>query len=419
MKRRLFWKILIGFWLTFFCIVHGTWLLFIVLRSEPSDYALGVARASVAAASAMVRDGGTQAYRTEIGTWSKYQRLQIALSPAATPSNDARPVLAQGNARSPDGKVWRIAFYRQPFSMWGIPREVVMLGGVGGLVFSAILAWYLTQPVRRMRSGFRRLAQGDFTTRLGPSIGRRRDEIADLAHDFDQMAAQLSELVAARDRLLADVSHELRTPLARLNLAIGLAKQDPTKLMVSLDRIAIEAVRLDEMVGELLTLSKLESGAAQNDDYFDLAEVVKSVVHDAVIEATAKHVTFEMDIGENESGEWIARGSGKLVSRAIENIVRNAVRYSPQGTRVEIGLSRDTGTYRLVIADNGPGVPSEEIGLLFKAFGHSADGFGFGLGLAIAQRAIAVNGGVIVARNRAAGGLEMTVTVPAVGLDLA
>lgn len=418
MKRRLFWKILISFWLTFFCIVQGTWLLFILLRSEPSDFSLSMARMSVATASAMIRDGGTRAYNAEILHWSKDQRDQIELRPAATPGNDPRLVLAQGAAQSPDGKVWRITFYRQPFTSRGIPREVVILGGAGGLLFSALLAWYLTQPVRRMRAGFRRLAQGDFTTRLGPSVGRRRDEISDLAHDFDQMAVQLSELVGARDRLLADVSHELRTPLARLNLAIGLAKQDPGKLMVSLDRISAEAARLDEMVGELLTLSKLESGAGQSEEYFDFAEIVKGVIHDVGLEAGAKQVEVSFSVGASGSGEWIAKGSGKLIIRAVENIVRNAVRYSPQGARVEIGLSRDADSYRLVIADNGPGVPNEDIGQLFTAFGHSADGLGFGLGLAIAQRAIAVNGGTISARNRVTGGFEMTLTVPAVHLEL-
>ena len=418
MKRRLFWKILISFWLTFFCIVHGTWLLFILLRSEPSDFSLSMARMSVATASAMIRDGGTRAYNAEIRNWSNDQRDQIALRPAETPGNDPRRVLAQGTAQSPDGKVWRITFYRQPLTSRGIPREVVILGGAGGLLFSALLAWYLTQPIRRMRAGFRRLAQGDFTTRLGPSVGRRRDEIADLAHDFDQMAVQLSELVGARDRLLADVSHELRTPLARLNLAIGLAKQDPGKLMASLDRISAEAARLDEMVGELLTLSKLESGAGQSEDYFDFAEIVKGVIHDVGLEAGAKQVEVSLGVGASGSGEWIAKGSGKLIIRAVENIVRNAVRYSPQGARVEIGLSRDADTYRLVISDNGPGVPNEDIGQLFTAFGHSADGLGFGLGLAIAQRAIAVNGGTISARNRVTGGLEMTLTVPAVHLEL-
>jgi two-component system OmpR family sensor kinase len=293
------------------------------------------------------------------------------------------------------------------------PNEVVIAGALGGLVFSALLAWYLTSPVRRMRSGFRRLARGDFTTRLAPSMGRRRDEIADLARDFDQMASQLNELVGARDRLLADVSHELRTPLARLNVAIGLARQDPAKSAASLDRIGIEAIKLDAMVGELLTLSKLESDARPVEEYFDLAEVVGSVVQDARYEAAAKQVDVVLADTAPSDSEWIAKGNGKLVNRAIENVVRNAVRYSPQGNQVHLALERGAGSYRLSIADNGPGVPSDEMRQLFKPFSHSADGLGFGLGLAIAQRAIAVMGGTIAARNRTAGGLEITITIPA------
>ncbi len=252
---------------------------------------------------------------------------------------------------------------------------------VGGLGFSAILAWYLTQPIQRMQAGFGRLAQGNFATRLGPAMGRRRDEIADLAHDFDKMAVRLEELVAARDRLLADVSHELRTPLARLNLAIGLARQDPAKLATSLDRIGGEADKLDEMVGELLTLAKLESGQSRGEDYFNFAEIVKAVVQDARYEAAAKGVDVFLDIQpDDESFEWIALGSGKLVSRAIENIVRNAVRYSSEGGKVGAMLRRRGGLYDLRVTDEGPGVPEEAMSALFMPFGVSADGFGFGLG---------------------------------------
>jgi two-component system OmpR family sensor kinase len=247
-------------------------------------------------------------------------------------------------------------------------------------------------------------------------MGRRRDEIADLAHDFDQMASQLQELVAARDRLLADVSHELRTPLARLNLAIALARQDPDKIAASLNRVSQEAAKLDEMVGELLTLSKLETGQRSTEDYFDFAELAKAVIQDAGYEAAAKQVSVILE-GADDRAEWIARGSGRLVSRAVENIVRNAVRYSPQGGRVAMILHREADFFRLVIMDDGPGVPDDQLDQLFKPFALSADGFGFGLGLAIAQRAIAVNGGTITAHNRLAGGLEMTVTLPAAPLE--
>jgi two-component system OmpR family sensor kinase len=419
MKRRLFWTILIGFWLTFILISQGIWLAFSLARPDPEvSYMRSVARISVAAASSAIRAGGEPAFQAESRTWPQDWRNRVQVRPASSPLNPRAPVVSE-TANAPDGTAYRVSYYPQLGShnhgFFGIPMQVVLSVVIGGLGFSAILAWYLTNPIRRMQKGFGRLAQGDFATRLGPSMGRRRDEIADLAHDFDKMAIRLEELVAARDRLLADVSHELRTPLARLNLAIGLARQDPAKLATSLDRISGEAAKLDEMVGELLTLAKLESGHAKSEDYFNFAEIVKAVVQDARYEAQGKGVDVQLDIEPaDENFEWITRGSGKLVSRAIENIVRNAVRYSSEGGKVSAVLRTDGRLYNLKVTDEGPGIPEDAMAALFTPFGVSADGFGFGLGLAIAQRAVAVHGGSIAARNLKPKGLEMAVTLPAV-----
>lgn len=419
MKRRLFWTILIGFWLTFILISQGIWLAFSLARPDPEmSYMRSFARMSVAAATSAIRLGGEGAFEAERKTWPLDWRDRVQVRPAASPLNPRAPVFSE-TVNAPDGTAYRVSYYPQFSSrnhgFFGIPIEVLMSVVIGGLGFSAILAWYLTNPIRRMRKGFGRLAQGDFATRLGPSMGRRRDEIADLAHDFDKMAIRLEELVAARDRLLADVSHELRTPLARLNLAIGLARQDPGKLSTSLDRISGEAAKLDEMVGELLTLAKLESGQSRSEDYFNFAEIVRAVVQDARYEAQAKGVDVQFDAEpEDENFEWIALGSGKLISRAIENIVRNAVRYSTEGGKVRAVLRRAGPAYCLKVTDEGPGIPEEAMAALFMPFGVSADGFGFGLGLAIAQRAVAVHGGSISARNLAPKGLEMAVTLPAV-----
>ncbi len=418
MKRRLFWKILVGFWLTFIIITQGIWLMFTLLRPDQDvSYMRAFARMSVAAAAASIQQGGPQALTDEQKAWPEDWRARIQVQPVDSPMNKRAPIASQ-TVSAPDGAGYRVSYYPQRGSrnhgIFGIPMEVVIVVVVGGLGFSAILAWYLTQPIQRMQIGFGRLAQGNFATRLGPAMGRRRDEIADLAHDFDKMAVRLEELVAARDRLLADVSHELRTPLARLNLAIGLAKQDPSKMATSLDRINSEAAKLDEMVGELLTLAKLESGQSRGEDYFDFAEIVKAVVQDARFEASGKGVDVLLNIDpDDESVEWITRGSGRLVARAIENIVRNAVRYSSEGGKVSATLRRDGDRFNLKVTDEGPGIPEEAMASLFMPFGMSADGFGFGLGLAIAQRAMAVHGGSISARNRQPKGLEMAVTLPA------
>lgn len=417
MKRQLFWKILLGFWLTLILIALGIWLAFTLVRPDvETTYMQGFARLSVGAASAAIEQGGPRGFEAERQSWPRDWRNRVRVTEAAAPLHGRPPVLSE-QVHGPDGTSYRVSYYPQAErrgGLFGIPPEVLLSVVVGGLVFSAILAWYLTQPIRRMQVGFERLALGDFATRLGPAMGRRRDEIASLAHDFDTMAVRLAELVGARDRLLADVSHELRTPLARLNLAIGLARQDPAKLATSLDRISGEAAKLDEMVGELLTLAKLESNQSQGEDYFNFAEIVKQVVEDARYEASAKNIEVKLTIDPaDENFEWIALGSGRLVSRAVENILRNALRYSPEGGQVTARLRRQNGRFHLAVIDDGPGIPKEELASLFKPFGISADGYGFGLGLAIASRAIAVHGGAISAKNRAPHGLEMTVTMPA------
>ena len=421
MKRRLFFKILLGFWLTTIVITQGIWLLFDLLRPLPqqNDNQIDMGRVAVTAATAAIHTGGAPAMLAQMASWPGYLRVQVSVQavPPGTPQA-AGSVLAA----DPTGGLYRITFHgrdRRPRPRGGlfdIPWQVVTGSVVGGLAFSLILAWYLTNPVRRMQLGFGRLAQGDFTTRLGPAMGRRRDEIADLAHDFDRMAERLEELVKARDRLLADVSHELRSPLARLQLAIGLTRQDPSRLETSLQRIDREAAKLDELVGELLTLSKLESGVEHSEQYFDIAEIVKVVVEDAKFEATPAgiEVSVEMDPPQDKA-EWLCAGSGKLIARATENIVRNAIRFSHSGQQVKVRLmATKDSRFELTIMDQGPGVAEDMLGKLFQPFVKgSGEGQGFGLGLAIAQRAIIAHGGTIAARNRSTRGLRVSVTLPA------
>ena len=427
MKRLLFWKILVGFWVTFIFMTQGTWLLFTLFRPLPeqSEYARGMARMSVEAAASAIRRGGEEAFRAQVVTWPAKNQIEIrsaeTKSLSARDNHQGQP-LAEQVVKSPDGKSYIVsAFPRQTshsHGPLGIPPEVLITGIVAGLIFSLILAWYLTRPIEQIRKGFDRLAHGDFSVRLGPAMGRRTDEIADLSHDFDKMAGQLGELVLARDRLLADVSHELRTPLARLNLAIGLARQGSSNLDDALSRISGEAVKLDEMVGELLSLAKLESNPDDGEDYFNFAEVVESVVRDARYEAAPKHVEIALEVRPNSADfEWVARGSGKLISRAVENIVRNAVRYSPDGGIVKIALSHTSDKILLTVDDNGPGVFDEALPAIFDPFSKSADGFGFGLGLAIARRAITVHGGSISAQNRKPNGLRLTVVFPLSAAD--
>jgi two-component system OmpR family sensor kinase len=249
-------------------------------------------------------------------------------------------------------------------------------------------------------------------------MGRRRDEIADLARDFDLMADRLQQLVQARDQLLHDVSHELRSPLARLHMAIGLVRQDPQRLETSLARVEAEAKRLDEMVDELLTLSRMEAGAPRLDDFFDPAGLVLAVAGDARFEAQETGVQVETVIDPHRRDEVpTVKGNAELVRRALENVVRNGLHHSRPGQRVVVGIAPDwtRRCFVIQVADEGPGVEPAALSVMFEPFVQgpgTAERRGFGLGLAIARRAVLAHGGSIEAGNRPEGGLAVTIRLP-------
>lgn len=419
MKRRLFWKILLGFWVTFALTTEALWLIFIVLRPMPSEATRALSRISLAAATSSIRAGGEPFLHQVMDRWPVDERGRLTVQPWQAGDllqTDINKGAISERVQSPDAKDYLVTYKVSRFAGYGhgpfdFPREIGIIAIIGGLGFSAMLAWYLTRPIIRFREGFQQLAFGDFSARLRPILGRRKDEIADLAQDFDSMAMHLEQLVAARDKLLSDVSHELRTPLARLQLAIGLARQDPARQLPALDRIGLEAKRLDELVGELLTLSKLESQVRDSEEYFDLGVVVASVVEDARFEASGNGVSITLTKNDEE---LLVAGSGRLIARAIENVVRNALRFSSNGQTVWISLNGNRENFDVLIEDEGPGAPPDVVPTLFEAFVRATpDGQGFGLGLAIAQRAVNAHGGTIVARNRTPNGLSVAIALPA------
>jgi two-component system OmpR family sensor kinase len=217
--------------------------------------------------------------------------------------------------------------------------------------------------------------------------------------------------VAAQRRLMHDVSHELRSPLARLQAAIGLARQNPEKLEGSLERIEREVTRLDELVGEALTLARLESGAPEAAvETVDLADLVADVAEDARFEAQAA----DRQLALQSVDKLLVRGHSELLHRAVENVVRNAVKYTASGTEVELDLLMAGERAVLVVSDRGPGIPPDELERVFEPFYRiSGDmGKGFGLGLAIARRAVMAHGGCISAHNREGGGLRVKIDLP-------
>jgi two-component system sensor histidine kinase CpxA len=301
----------------------------------------------------------------------------------------------------------------------GVPSTGLVIGVITSGLVCYLLAWYLTKPIVRLRTAARRLAAGDLTARTGAPSSRGRDEVAGLMRDFDAMADRIETLLKAQSRLLNDISHELRSPLARLNVALGLARQragiESTDM---LDRIEMEASRLNELIARILTLARLEEGEQVPQTPVPLSELVESVVEDAEFEAQARHCHVHATIAE---GDWQVRGNPSLLHSAIENVVRNAIRYTQEGTSVEVDLRGEerAGASEAVlrVSDSGPGVPGDALTKLFQPFYRLDEARGrmtggVGLGLAITERAVRFHGGKVSASNRASGGLMVEIRLP-------
>jgi two-component system, OmpR family, sensor kinase len=288
----------------------------------------------------------------------------------------------------------------------------VSVGVLVSLLFSALLAGYLTRPIRNLRDALAAFGSGLLATRIAPNSLQRQDEITDLGHDFNRMAQQIESLMGAQQRLLHDVSHELRSPLARLQAAVGLVRQAPAVTEPMLERIEREAERLNNLVGELLTLARLESGAgAPQRERVDLIDLLIAITDDARFEAQASGRELLL----THDAHFVVEVGAELISRAFENVIRNAVKFTAPGSTVEVSALREAGCLRVQVADRGPGVKEDELQQIFEPFerAQSAQGVpGVGLGLAIARRALQVHGGSITAQNRQGGGLVFTLTVP-------
>ena len=295
-------------------------------------------------------------------------------------------------------------------------RALAAILAAGALCY--LLARYMVAPVVKLREVTRQVTEGDLSARVGPRLGRRRDELASMGHDFDEMASRVETLVGAQTRLLRDISHELRSPLARLAVALDLArKRAGAAAAGDLDRIEREAKRLNEMVGQLLALSRWESGGGgMRLETFDLTTLVREVASDADFEAQGRgcSVVFE------ETCACEMRGTRDLVRSAVENVVRNAVRYTPEGTAVRIKLGCEGGVPReavVAVRDEGAGVPEESLREIFRPFyriddSRTRETGGTGLGLAITERAVRLHGGTVTASNAHGGGLLVELRLP-------
>ena len=289
-----------------------------------------------------------------------------------------------------------------------------------GILISGIICYlltlYLTRPILRLRSATHELSSGHLEARAAGGMEKRSDEIGGLVRDFNHMAERIEALVTSQQTLLRDISHELRSPLARLNVALGLARQRATDAeQPMLDRIEREAERMNQMIGQLINLARMETASGPpQPSLVQLDEIVRQVADDAEFEAQQRNCKVNLESTRMCSTD----GNPDLLRSAVENVVRNAVRYSSPGSSIDLSLQSENGWATVEVRDHGPGIPEADLGKVFRPFYRVAtarerESGGTGLGLAIAERAVRLHGGTVRAENQKEGGLRVTLKIPA------
>ena len=330
----------------------------------------------------------------------------------ATPPN-LRPMQLTPHLIGPNNEEYRLLFARAPVTvlgilMWpGTQVAVLSIAMLAAAAMSVLLARYLSSPIVRLQKASRALAAGALDTRVGRPFDRRRDEVGTLARDFDAMAEHIQALVTAKETLLRDVSHELRSPLARIRVALALAQRRAgQESQPDLARIEREAERLDALVGQVMTLTRLRTATGPRRAVVRLDKLVGEVVDDARFEHPEALVEYQC------GGEIQLRGDADGLKSAVENVVRNALIYGDPTKPIEVRLTANANEATVRVLDRGPGVPAAELSRIFEPFyrtdksrDHRHDGQG--IGLAITARIAELHGGSVTAGNRAEGGLEI------------
>jgi two-component system sensor histidine kinase CpxA len=327
-------------------------------------------------------------------------------------------------AISSDGRHWLLVG-RTPFKSGSLFPPLPRAALPASIIVTFILALILTRPVRRLSRAFRTFAGGDLSVRIPvsrawwSSVGGA--DIRNLMLDFNHMADRVTELIEAQKVLVRDISHELRSPLARLRLALEMTREEAQEELPSLDRMEAEAERVNELIGQMLTLSLMESTRQSAlKEVVSAQDIVQSLLPNMEFEAAGRGCTIHC-----HSREPIPQISGnrELLRRALENVIRNAIRFTEVGTQVEIEVYSEQcavlfgPAVHVIVKDRGPGVPEQNLAMIFRAFYRTdsarrdATG-GFGVGLSIAERAVTLHGGRISAHNRKGGGLSVEILLP-------
>lgn len=429
---RLFWKIFLWFWLALLLLNFAVgWGVKIYLEQTRQPDGGSLQTRVEALALAFEHENRTRA-RTLLEEMHRDDHLPVFVIDESGRDLLDRPLppflesqLSRGDldprqfhltrVALPSGERYQVIAPRQSFSR-RLASTPVWLALAITLVISTLvcygLARYLSNPVRKLSSATRRLSGGD----LGVRVGRlkRRDEIADLAGDFDRMADKIQQLLDARKQLLEDVSHELRSPLARLQVALALAvRNDPEgRRETEFQRIGRDLDRLESLIGEILALSRLNT-ITYDQEELPLTELVEEILEDCRREAGIRDCTIETQLTPGVT----FYGSRELLRRAVENLVRNAVQFSNAGGQVDVRLTENRDRVEIRVGDRGPGIPEGSAEVMFEPFvridpARQRQSGGHGLGLAIARKAVELHGGHIAAANRSGGGLEIRITLP-------
>jgi two-component system sensor histidine kinase CpxA len=339
---------------------------------------------------------------------------------AASPDRGGREMRLLSQLVSPTNETFALSLLQRhggPFGIFASPETPVIAAVITlvvGTIVCFLLARFLSAPIHQLRLATRSIAAGNLGVRVAGAVGDRRDELAMLALDFDAMSERLRVLLESRQQLLRDVSHELRSPLARLQIGLGLARRPGADLNREFDRIERETQRLDELIGEIMSLCRLDDPARQLDvEQVTLDELLENLCDSARLEADASGVRIDLRVTPGLT----LRGDRELIYRAVENVVRNAIRFSPDGGLVSITAETAAGGVLVQVSDQGPGVPAELLGRIFEPFfrvgsARDRDTGGNGIGLAITARVLGLHGGSASARNRDSGGLQVELRFP-------
>lgn len=468
---QLFWKFLLAFWLALAFAFGLIWAV-VQLSSDQQDDRLMFgpqARLIQQSAQTMIDAGGIELLRQVVAQWDAdpMARERILILDASGQDLLQRPVpedwrrlLAARNQQadfalhSADGQHWQILavnhsqvwpgrwrdsgdgsprkMAQHPSGMptdahanpmrrppappfWFHPSFFLISIVLTSMAASLWLAWYFASPVRELRQALSALPKEQWRTQLNSNMTCRKDEFGELARSFNQMAQSVYLAILSQRRLLHDVSHELRSPLARLQILIGLARQTPAEQEMALVKVETEAARLDQLVGEILTFSRLESGEVQFKlQEVDLTELLESICDDGQLEAAAMHKHLQLA----ELPQILVQADAELLYRALENVIRNAIKYTAEDSLVLVQVMILEATVRVLVDDDGSGLPPDQLPLIFNPFFRShSTGDGVGLGLSIAQRAVSACGGTISAENRLDGngercGLRICIELP-------